>query len=66
MKNPIELSVIIPVTERSDDTVELFYDYKQGIEAIGMPYEIIYVLDGSFPEVLNALKQLIGRVKRSP
>ena len=64
MTKSIELSVIIPVTERSDDTLELFYHYKLGIEAIGMPYEIIYVLDGSFPDVLNALKKLIENGER--
>ena len=59
MKNSIELSIIIPVTERSDEIVELFRDYKRGIETIGMRYEIIYVLDGDFPDISNALKQLI-------
>lgn len=64
MTNNIELSVIIPVTERNDDTVELFYDYKKGIEAIGIHYEIIYIIDGGFPDVLAALKQLIAKGER--
>jgi glycosyltransferase involved in cell wall biosynthesis len=54
----IELSVIIPVTERHDPVSELFHDYKQSIDATGMSYEIIYVLDGEHPEVLNELNQL--------
>jgi glycosyltransferase involved in cell wall biosynthesis len=54
----IELSVIIPVTERHDPVSELFHDYKQGIDATGMSHEIIYVLDGEYPEVLDELNQL--------
>jgi glycosyltransferase involved in cell wall biosynthesis len=64
MTNSIELSVIIPITNRNDETLELFYDYKKGIEAIGLRYEIIYVLDDSFPEVLNVLKHLIDNGER--
>ncbi len=54
----IELSVIIPVTERHDPVSKLFHDYKQGIDATGLSHEIIYVLDGEHPEVLNELNQL--------
>lgn len=54
----IELSVIIPVTERYDPVQELFYKYKQGIEEAGMKHEIIYVLDGRYPEVLESLTSL--------
>ena len=54
----VELSVIIPVTERHDPVTELFQDYKQGINATGLSHEIIYVLDGDQPEVLNELNQL--------
>jgi glycosyltransferase involved in cell wall biosynthesis len=54
----VELSVIIPVTERHDPVSELFHDYKQGIDATGLSHEIIYVLDGEHPDVLNILNQL--------
>jgi glycosyltransferase involved in cell wall biosynthesis len=54
----IELSVIIPVTERHDPVSKLFHDYKQGIDATGLSHEIIYVLDGEHPEVLKELNQL--------
>ena len=53
-----ELSVIIPVTERYDSVPEVFYAYKHGIEATGKKYEIIYVLDGRYPEVLDALTKI--------
>ena len=54
----IKLSVIIPVSERHDPVTELFNKYKQGIEATGLQYEIIYVLDGRQPEVLDELNKL--------
>ncbi len=62
MENPsnkkVELSVIIPVTERHDPVSKLFHDYKQGIDATGLSHEIIYVLDGDQPVALNELNQL--------
>ncbi len=54
----IKLSVIIPVSERHDPVTELFNKYKQGIEATGLQYELIYVLDGRRPEVLDELNKL--------
>lgn len=54
----IELSVIIPVTERFDPISELFYEYKRGVEASGKKYEFIYVLDGEQPDALNKLTKL--------
>ena len=53
-----ELSVIIPVTERFDPIVELFYEYKRGVEAIGKDYEFVYVIDGEQPDTLEELKKL--------
>jgi len=53
-----ELSVIIPVTERLDPVSELFRDYKRGVEATGLDYEFIYIIDGEQPEVLNELTRL--------
>lgn len=58
MDNEIDLSVIIPVTERFDDIVTLYFKYKQAIDQSSDNYEIIYVLDGSFPEVLSSLSGL--------
>lgn len=55
--NNIELSVIIPISERSDPVKELYYEYKAGVEAIGKRYEIIYVIDG---EHNRALMELIA------
>lgn len=54
----IELSVIIPVTERCDPVTELYHEYKRVIESTGKTFEFIYVLDGHHPEALKELKQL--------
>lgn len=54
----MELSVIITVTERYDPVRDVFYYYKQGLEATEKNYEIIYVLDGSYPDVLSELEKI--------
>lgn len=56
----IDLSVIIPVCERYNDVRTVYEGYKQDLETTHCAYEIIYVLDGEFPEVLADLRQLIG------
>ena len=53
-----ELSVVIPVTERFDSVTELFHDYKRGVEATGLNYEFIYVIDGEQPDILDELTKL--------
>jgi len=54
----IELSVIIPITERHDPVKELFHEYKKGLDATDLSYEIIYVLDGAQPAAMEELSQL--------
>jgi len=56
----IDISVIVPVVERFDDVAELYALYKKGLEDTGKSYEFIYVLDGDFGEVMDALKRLIA------
>jgi glycosyltransferase involved in cell wall biosynthesis len=58
------LSVIIPVTDRYDDTRDLFYRYKAAVEAWTTDYEFIYVLDGENPPVASALRSLQQRGER--
>jgi glycosyltransferase involved in cell wall biosynthesis len=59
MKESIDLSVIIPVTERSDNPIDLYFDYKKAVQSTGLFYEVIFVVAGGFPDVLNALKGLV-------
>lgn len=58
MTAQVSLSAVVPVTERYDDVETLFRAYKTGVEATGLKYEFIYVLDGEYPEVLAALRKL--------
>ncbi len=54
----VQLSAIIPVTERYDDPETVFRAYKAGIEAVGRSYEFIYVLDGAYPQIFETLQRL--------
>lgn len=58
MKSKVELSVIVPVTERFDKVDTVYKAYKDGIEATNLPYEFIYVLDGDFPDIERELLKL--------
>ena len=54
----IELTVIVPITERFDPISDLYYKYKNSIETLGITYEFIYSLDGHQPEALSELTKL--------
>lgn len=58
MSDKIDISVIIPVSERFDDVFGLYQDYKQGLATVDRNFEFIYVIDGIFPDVVEALKTL--------
>jgi len=64
MEPTIELSAIVPVTGRYDDVAELYGLYKKGLEDTGKSYEIIYVVDGEYPEVMDVLKRLVAEGER--
>jgi hypothetical protein len=55
-----ELSVIIPVGDRHSDPVALLADYQAGLAALGIRYEIIFVLDGAQADFAARLQPLIG------
>jgi glycosyltransferase involved in cell wall biosynthesis len=56
----VDLSVIIPVSERFDDVREVYETYKHDLDKTGRTYEIIYVLDGQYPDVLGELRRLVS------
>lgn len=58
MNNDVELSVIIPVSERYDGVRELYREYKDSLESCDFMYEFVYVLDGEFQEVQKELQSL--------
>lgn len=54
----IDLTVVIPITERFDSVSELYHEYKRGVDSTGLNYEFIYVLDGEQPQALSELTKL--------
>ena len=54
----VQLSVIIPVTQRYDPIARLHGAYSESIAATGLSCEFIYVLDGGNLDVEAALQQL--------
>jgi glycosyltransferase involved in cell wall biosynthesis len=54
----VELSVVVPISERHDDLRELYRHYAQELSAAGHEYEFIFVLDGPNHEALRSLNAL--------
>jgi hypothetical protein len=59
-RSAVELSVIVPVGMRHADAVELHGEYKASLDALGQPYELIYVLDGPHEDFARGLDQLLA------
>ena len=58
-KEPIvEISVIIPISERYDDLERLYFEYGRELKTDGHSFEFIFVLDGPDHKALNKLKSL--------
>ena len=57
----MDISVIVPVGGRAADPVELYAEYRAGLEALGRSYEIIFVLDGPREKFAAGLKRLACR-----
>lgn len=56
-----KVSVVIPVGERhAPDLCALIEDYRSGLDALGVPYEWIIVLDGPKPAVAGNLQRLMN------
>ena len=55
------ISVIIPIGSRHADVAALYAEYRHGLEALGRPYEVIFVLDGPNPTVAASLQRLLTR-----
>lgn len=61
MKSPVgkkQISVIVPVGGRFSDVAALYADYQAGVVALDLPYEFIYVLDGTYKKTAAALDGL--------
>jgi len=57
----VDIAVIVPVSERYDNVHEVYDAYKKALQSSGYNFEFTYVLDGSFPDVLDELKKLQGQ-----
>jgi len=56
-----KVSVVIPVGERhAADLCALIDDYRLGLEALGVSYEWVIVLDGPKPDVATNLQRLMS------
>lgn len=54
----VEISVIVPISERYDDLRELYLEYAREMSVSGYSFEFIFVLDGPNHNVLQTLKEL--------
>lgn len=52
------LSAIVVVSERVTDIATLHAEYRQGLDQIDRPCEVLYVIDGDYPEVVATLRRL--------
>jgi len=55
----MDYSVIIPVSGRHSDATELYYEYRAGLNTLGRPYQLIFVLDGPRDEFALGLEKLL-------
>ena len=60
----IEISVIVPVGARHTDARDLYAEYTAALDAIGEPYELIFVLNGPREEFASALRDQLPRSRR--
>ena len=54
----VELSVVVPISERHDDLRDLYLQYAKVLSADGRSFEFIFVLDGPDPDALETLRVL--------
>ena len=57
-ENQVELSAVIPVSERPDDLREIYRQYGEQLSASGKSYEVVFVLDGPNSPALEQLTSL--------
>ena len=60
MSDRYELTVVVPVSGRVDNTLELHRDYAAAFDEADCRVEFIYVLDGEYPGV----RKLLGELQR--
>lgn len=58
MKNNVDLSVVIPVLQRTDELGELYAGYVDALKGLNLSYEVIFVVDGGGNDSFDALSAL--------
>lgn len=54
----VDLSVVVPISERHDNLRELYVQYARELSTRSGSFEFIFILDGAHPEALQTLRQL--------
>ncbi len=55
---PPVVSVVVPVTERPDNLVELYREFSAPLRELGRPFEFLFVAEPSFGELIGSLSPL--------
>lgn len=58
LQKDAEISVLIPVGRRAANLETLYAEYRSGIEQLGRPYEVVFILDGARSDALWAVQRL--------
>ncbi len=54
----VKISIIVPITERHDNLVEIYHDLKEAMAERVLDLEFIFIVDGDFQEGYEDLKSL--------
>jgi glycosyltransferase involved in cell wall biosynthesis len=60
----LDISVIVPIGTRHADPIDLYTEYRAGLDATGCTYEFIFVLDGPNDAFAAGLRQLVEEGNR--
>jgi glycosyltransferase involved in cell wall biosynthesis len=58
MSSQVDLSVVVPVLNEEQSVKELYETLKETLDSLGVPYEIVFVDDGSIDGTYNALETI--------
>jgi len=61
---PLDLSIVIPVRDEAENVAPLHTEIAAALGALGRPYEIIFVEDGSRDRTLAAVAEIAARDRR--
>lgn len=64
MTRDIDISAIVPVTQRSQDIAELAAEYIAVLDGTGRSFEILFVIDGDKPAIFDLLQEIATADKR--